>query len=111
MSAAEQNSHRHGNWTGLFKLAEECGELVVALTEAEICAAPDVDRAVMIAAIGDEIADVGAACSHVEQANGLDGERIAARCLRQVAWLQRLELPPETMVGRSALVHRCGALV
>jgi hypothetical protein len=104
----EANHHKHGRWTGLFKLAEECGELVVALADLALCdagdAAPDLRTRV-----ADELADVGASAEHVTQANGLDRPRIADRLTRQIANLDQYAVAA-ACPGRAELLKRLGAV-
>lgn len=71
----ERNNHRHGNWTGLFKLIEECGEC--QQTAGKIAAFPDTDEhpdgcGSLRQRLQNELADVIAAAQHVAMANDLD---------------------------------------
>jgi hypothetical protein len=103
----EVNNHRHGRWTGLFKLAEECGELVVAAIDL----GDHVDEPEYVAAFEDELGDVSAACRHAMDANALDKGRMSARTGRQVAQLEQ-ELDRECRwPGRDVLIRRAGILV
>lgn len=100
---AGENSHRHGRWTGLFKLGEECGELTVAAID--LLFADETTQPSLRRSLEDEIADVAAACVHAAQANGLDAARIAARELRRA---RSIEAGVEACLMVAA--RHCGAM-
>jgi hypothetical protein len=94
------NAHRHGRWVGIFKLSEECGELIDA-----VCAFMQGEET-GTAAVVAETGDVRAAVQHVIEANGLNLARIEDRVSRLLAW--------PTDIGSSeavALMRRAGQLV
>ena len=83
----ERNNHRHGDWTGLFKLIEECGEC--QQIAGKIAAFPDSDEhpdgaGSLRERLRNELADVIAAALHVAQANNLDDNEFRARQLRKL---------------------------
>lgn len=92
-----------GRWPGLFKLSEECGELIVATIDLVDSPAPIAPA--LIVALQDEIADVGAACVRLVEAGGLDAARIGARERRQI------EATPSDASKLDLVVRRAGALV
>jgi len=84
--------HRHGQWTGLFKLIEECGEAMQVA--GKIAAFPDADEhpdgeGSLRGRIECELADLIASAEHVIDATGLDAERIRQRIARKRALFQR----------------------
>lgn len=109
MSEPFGNRHAHGRWIGLFKLGEECGEAAVAAIDLIEIGGSAVDLPEFVRALENELADVGAACRHVIEANKLDLDRIAARRLRRGEQLARGVDTRGTWIGLLALVRACSA--
>lgn len=109
MAEWDSSGHRHGRWTGLFKLAEECGELVVAAVEV-FTGAEDEEQPARVRALENELADVGAACRHAVEANDLDRDRVDARMLRQIGLLAGTVHELGRWHGLLMLVRACGGM-
>lgn len=108
-AVVEGNCHVHGRWTGLFKLAEETGELIVAAIDL-IEAAGEGEQTEALRAFENELADVGAACGHVVEANRLDKDRMATRRDATAERLGRRIYTHGRTIGLGNLIRRCGAL-
>lgn len=106
---SEANNHRHGRWVGIFKLTEECGELVVAALEL-LVGGGDNELPALVRALENELADTGAILRHVVEANRLDLARIDARLARQLAMHERACPRAGGWHGLIGLTRECGLM-
>jgi len=102
---------QHGRWIGLFKLAEECGELAIAAADLNELG-PGVTEATgpYLRALENKLADVGAAAQHVAEVNGLDLQRVGARRGRRSLQLGGGLDVHHGRIGLMNLVRACGTM-
>jgi hypothetical protein len=110
-SDGDGNCHAHGRWIGLFKLAEESGELTAAAADLlHLGGGMREGVPEFVRALENELADVGAACTHAIEANRLDAARVAGRQARQALNLERVALRSGRWLGLVDVIRACGAI-